>query len=99
MASKAELAWREEALRAMAHAAEVLAAYEHLLTTMTEQAELYRTERALTARLLHHWTGAENALRQLVRHLPPNHERAAVALRKVLRESKQRTQRSNHHAH
>ena len=82
--TKAEQTWRTEALKTMAHAADVLEQYEHLVETMTAQAVAYRTERQLTARLLHHWTGAENALKQLKRHLPLHHTRALKRLRKFV---------------
>lgn len=82
--TKTELLWKTEALKTMAHAADVLEQYEHLVETMTAQAAAYRTERQLTTRLLHHWTGAENALRQLKRHLPRHHARALKRLRKLV---------------
>jgi hypothetical protein len=82
--TKTEQAWKTEALKTMAHAADVLGEYERLLRTMTEQAKAYRTTRPLTLRLLHHWTGAEHALKQLNRHLPRHHARALKRLRKLV---------------
>lgn len=79
--SEAEQHWRDEAIEAMRRAAEVLESYQHLVPTMAREAERFCTERILTERLRNYWSGAGSALRQVERHLPPNHADVLPKLR------------------
>lgn len=82
--SEAEQHWRDEAIAAMQHAAEVLESYQHLVPTMAREAERFCAERILTERLRNYWHGAGATLRQVERHLPANHAEAAPKLRRLV---------------